>query len=372
MHIFILASFAPSLLNFRGPLIRDIRAAGHSVSVGAPDITDELRVGLASLGAEVHETPMKRTGTNPFSDMSYMRHVRGLLDQTRPDVLLTYTIKPNIWGAFAASSRGIPSCAMVTGLGTLFTDSGAPKSLKSRLMTRVATGLYARATARNRRVIFQNPDDLRDFLAAGCLADPAKAALVNGSGIDMEHYARAPLPSQPSFLMISRLLKSKGVREYGEAAVALKAKHPHVRMRLVGYFDEGLDGIDPADLKRWQDGGLEYSGPMSDIRAPMEEASVYVLPSYREGTPRSVLEAMAMGRPVITSDAPGCRETVQPGETGFLVPVREPETLCATMERFVRQPELISEMGEASYRLAQEKYEVGAVNKAMMELVGLR
>lgn len=368
-RILIAASYAPSLLNFRGPLLRDLNYAGHTVHACAPDLDGSLRVQLRQMGVEAHETPLDRQGAGIFADLHYLLALRGLIRKIRPDLVLTYTIKPNIWGAFAAYLCGVPSAAMITGLGYAFTGNGG---LRQRMSRFVATVLYRLATSCNRIVIFQNPDDRDDFIAAGCLADPSKARLVNGSGVDCDHYAPAPLPDGPVFLMIARLLKNKGVREYGEAAVRLIRSRPQARCVLVGYFEEGPDSIARADLDRWVAGGLEYVGKLDDVRPALSACSVYVLPSYREGTPRSVLEALATGRPVITCDAPGCRETVVDGLNGFLVPVGDLESLHARMAQLADDPDLRRRMAGESLRIAREKFDVSAVNRVLIGHLGLQ
>ena len=371
MHVLIVASYAPSLLNFRGPLIRDIVAVGHQISVSAPDIGNEIRTPLESLGVRVYETPLQRTGFDAMSDIAYLRSLRDLMRRLKPDVALTYTIKPNIWGAFAAKKAGIPVVAMVTGLGYAFTDDPSGGSLKQKLTAALARRLYRSATNINRAVIFQNPDDREDFARLGCLADPTKVRMVNGSGVDMAHYSRVPLPEEPVFLWIGRLLGNKGVREYAEAALEIRAEQPRARFVIVGRLDEGPDSVSQSELDVWIARGIEFRGYMQDVRSAIAEARVYVLPSYREGTPRSVLEAMAMGRPIITTDAPGCRETVRDGESGLLVPVRDAKALAAAMRRLIEDPERTTAMGEMSYRLCAEKYDVNAVNRTMMRHLGL-
>lgn len=366
--ILLIGSFAESLVNFRGALIEDMIAAGHKVIAAAPDISKQTRATLQAFGAIVEDTPLARTGMNPLADVAYLRTLRTLIRRVRPDIVLTYTIKPNIWGAFAASSIGIRSVAMVTGLGYAFTGKGG---LVQQLVRRLATFLYRQASNRNSLVIFQNPDDCRDFIDAGCLGDPGKVRMVNGSGVDTDHYQVAPLPDEPVFLMISRLLRNKGVREYGEAAVTVKKTHPHAQFHLVGFMDEGPDGIRQSELDAWIAGGLEYLGPKADVRPSIADASVYVLPSYREGTPRSVLEAMSMGRAIITSDAPGCRETTVDGENGFLVPVKDPETLAARMRLLIDNVDLRVAMGQKSREIAVGKYDVHAVNHTLMRHLGL-
>jgi glycosyltransferase involved in cell wall biosynthesis len=284
--------------------------------------------------------------------------------------VLTYTIKPNIWGALAARLCGVPSVSMVTGLGYAFTE--ADKSSVKRLVVHaIATRLYRLGSSCNRQVIFQNPDDPLDFVATGCLRDVAKVRIINGSGVDLDHYSPTPLPNSPVFIMVSRLLKNKGVREYCLAAIACKRTHPEARFLLVGFFDDGVDGIARSDLDDSIASGLEYLGPQADVRAFLAQSSIYVLPSYREGTPRSVLEAMAMGRTIITTDAPGCRETTVDGETGYLVPIFDVIALTKAMVQMIENPEMRAEMGRASLERARLKYDVHKVNADIIKVLDL-
>ncbi|ROT97483.1 glycosyltransferase family 1 protein [Altererythrobacter sp. FM1] len=364
-HIALFVSYAPSLLNFRGPLIRAMRDRGITVSALAPDFDEETIAGLNALGVACHQIPLSRRGVNPTEDLKTLRHLTRVLRDIRPDLLLTYTIKPNIWGAFAARRAKIPSIANITGLGYSFSAEGG--SLASRIIRFLGRKLYAKSVQINARVIFQNADDRNDFIAAGCLRDAAKARLVNGSGVDIVHYARTALPAAPVFLMISRLLGDKGVREYAEASLKLMAAHPAVSCRLVGFMDDGLDAVTKDEVERWVAGGLEYRGPRKDVRPEIAESSVYVLPSYREGTPRSVLEAMAMGRAVLTTDAPGCRETVEDGVTGYLVKPKDVESLFIRMEELAQSADLRRDMGEAGYDLVRRKFDVDAVNQQIFD-----
>jgi glycosyltransferase involved in cell wall biosynthesis len=257
---------------------------------------------------------------------------------------------------------------LVTGLGYAFTGGREPKRLLSRLVGRM---MYKRAFRRAFLAVFQNPDDLGEFRRLGLLPPSLPTLLVAGSGVDIGHYAPAPLPAGASFLMIARLLKDKGVRELTQAAARLKAEHPEVRISLAGFLDTSPDGIGQAGVDRLLAANVAYLGLQDDVRRSIAAHSVYVLPSYREGTPRSVLEAMAMGRPVITTDAPGCRETVVDGVNGLLVPPRDWEALYRAMLRFVEEPELIAPMGAQSRRIAEERFDVRKVNAALIAATGL-
>lgn len=371
-NILILGSYAPSLLNFRGPLIRDMAAMGHEVSVGAPDIDENLRRRLEQLGARVIETKLERNGSGVFSDLRYHQGIFALIRRLRPNLVLTYTIKPNIWGAIAAWRAGVPSYALVTGLGFAFSSEEEEESIRSKSVKLISRGLYRLSAKLNRRVIFQNPDDRADFIASGGLKDESKTGLVDGSGVDLKYFGRSPLPSQVKFLMISRLLVSKGVLEYVDAANKIRKVHPQAQFLLVGPLEQGFDSIAPSLLNEWvKDGIVDYRGALDDIRSVMSEATVYVLPSYREGTPRTVLEAMAMGRAIVTTDAPGCRETIRDGEEGFLIEPRNPHALAVALERFILEPDLALLMAEKAYKRAREKYDVRRINGQMMVELGL-
>lgn len=363
-RVLLNGSFAPSVVNFRGALIRDVIKAGWDVHVSVPDLTIHQRREIASLGATVHEVPLQRTGTHVAADLRYYREIKRLISALNPDLVVGYTIKPNIWGSLAAANSGVRSASMVTGLGYTFVQRG---TLKQRLIAATSRLLYRRATEANNVVVFQNRDDREDFIAAGCLANPAKARVVNGSGVDLTHFEPAPLPAQPVFLMVARLLVSKGVREYAEAALHTLSHRRDCRFLLAGNLDDSPDCIGKQELEAWCQGGIEYLGWVQDVRVPLRMASVFVLPSYREGTPRTALEASAMGRPVITSDAPGCRETVLHNRTGKLVASRDSDALAIAMQTLADSPELRRWMGSNARVFCAEKYNVVDVNKALMK-----
>jgi glycosyltransferase involved in cell wall biosynthesis len=365
----VLGSYAPSLILFRGPLIAELVRRGYRVVGLAPGMTEDVAQQLRAIGAEPVEVPLVNSSLNPFSAAKSLGALAARFREIAPEAVIAYTIKPVTLGALAAARAGVPKiAALVTGLGFAFTEGGGAKR---RLSRSVATLLYRRAFRRCTSIIFQNPDDRADFAAMGLLPPGANVAIVDGSGIDLAQFPPAPLPDGARFLMISRLLGDKGVREYGEAALRLKRRHPEAHFRLVGYFDPSPDSISREELDRMIAGGVEFLGRRDDVRPALADASVYVLPSYREGTPRSVLEAMAMGRPIVTTDAPGCRETVEPGRNGLLVPPRDAVGLEAAMERFILEPELIAPMGAQSRALAERKYDVARVNASILAAAGL-
>ena len=367
--LLLLGSFAPSLVHFRGPLIASIVERGHRVIAAAPSISADVAEKLRQLGAEPRELELVNASLNPASMLQSLRQVRALIREVRPDVLIAYTVKPVVLGAIAAKAERVPRIvSLITGVGYAFTGGRELKRLISRA---IATPLYRLALSRSDVVIFQNPDDEALFRDFGMVPGGRETHIVNGSGIDLDHFATAPLPERPSFLMIARLLKDKGIREFASAAKRLKAGHPEVPIALVGYLDPSPDSLTQAELDDLVQHGIDYKGRMSDVRPAISEASVYVLPSYREGTPRSVLEAMAVGRAIITTDAPGCRETVVHGVNGLLVPPRNADALYEAMMRFVSEPGLAARMGPQSRAIAEAKYDVHKVNAEMLRHAGL-
>lgn len=365
-HALILASHAPSLINFRGPLLAALVEAGWQVTAAAPEIGHDLRARLAAMNVAAVESPLARAGMNPLADLAYRRALVDLFRRERPDVLLAYTAKPVIWGTLAARTAGVPRVvAMITGLGYAFTPPERP-DWKHRLAHLAASSLYRLALPRADHVLFQNPDDRDLFMARGFTPPPGQVKVIAGSGVDLTYYLPSDPPSAPSFLMLARLLKAKGVREYAAAVSSLKRKYPEVEFRLGGPVDCGPDALPEEELHAAVRDGLVYLGPLDDVRPALAASAVYVLPSYREGTPRSVLEALATGRAVITTDAPGCRETVIDGINGFLVPPRNAIALEAALERLILNPHLIAPMGRASLDLVRRKYDVDRVNEQIL------
>ncbi len=368
----LVASFPDSLIKFRGPLIEALLSAGCEVHVAVPDLDpySDIATQLNARGVQVHDIPLQRTGMNPLKDLSALSALRKLMRQIRADYVLGYTIKPVIYGSLAAWMAGVTNrFALITGLGYAFT--GEATGLR-KLLRMLIQQLYRFSLSRNRLVFFQNPDDEALFRELSLLKPAISSCVVNGSGVDVAEYMVAVLPETPSFLLIARLLGDKGVREYAQAAAQVKQRYPGVTFRLVGWIDDNPDAISQAELDGWIAGGtIEFLGKLSDVRPAISDSSVYVLPSYREGTPRTVLEAMAMGRAVITTDAPGCRETVVDGDNGYLVPVQDVSALAAAMIKLVESPARVTAMGARSRQMAEDKYDVHKVNAVMLGEMGL-
>jgi glycosyltransferase involved in cell wall biosynthesis len=289
--------------------------------------------------------------------------LRSLLGRERPDVLFAFTIKPIVYGIFAAALTGAPAKenrhVMLTGLGYMFEGGNFIK----RLLMRAACILDRAAFTRAGTVFFQNEDDRALFERLSLLPRDARVYMCRGTGVDTKHFpVRPPVTAPPVFLFVGRLLEAKGLRELRAAASRLKSRHPQARVLILGPPENGVGGVPLAEILDWQrQGVVEYLGETSDVRPHIARASVIVLPSWREGTPCSLMEGMSMGRAVIAADAPGSREVVRHGVNGVLVPARNDEALAKAMEEFILHPERIEGMGAAGRALAETEFDAEVV-----------
>ena len=353
--------------NFRGDLIKEFVKRGYEVVVIGPDQTDVDKI--EALGACFVEIPMNKTGTSVIGDLKYCKALTTLLKQEKPGVTLGYTVKPVIYGAIAAKRAGVKNInSLITGGGYTFIST----SFKARVLGVIVRSLYRIGLRCADHVIFQNPDDLKEFVKSG-LVKKSKCSYVHGSGVNLDQFKPAPFPEEISFFCLSRLLKSKGVCEYLEAAQIVKKKHPSVKFYLLGKYEDSMqDAVDKDYVEQFiKDGIVTRFEETDDVRPYYAMTSVYVLPSYREGTPRTVLEAMAMGRPIITTDTQGCRETVKEGVNGFLVPVKDSEAIAEKMIWYIENPDQIEIMGQDSLAFVKKLFDVRKVNKKMMKIMGI-
>ncbi|NQS71810.1 MAG: glycosyltransferase family 4 protein [Desulfobulbaceae bacterium] len=366
----LITSHAPSLVHFRAPLIKNLRKRGVHVFALAPNFDDKTRARVQALGATPVDYSMSRTGMNPFRDFLNAWQLARLLKRLQPDTVLNYFIKPVIFGSLAARWAGVPCrLAMIEGLGFIFTPGPAGFSFKRRVLKRLVMLLYKLGLSCGNKIIFLNPDDRDEFIAARLLP-VSKAFLLGGIGVDLAKWPFVPPVSELiTFLMVGRLLREKGVEDYVNAARMVKKMSPPVRFILLGDLDDNPGAIKRSEVQAWNDEGIvEWYGHVP-VQPWLAQASVFVLPSYREGVPVSTQEALATGRPVITTNVPGCRQTVIDGVNGFLVPVHNAEYLAEKMMEFIRRPELISTMGLASRQHALEHYDVHKVNKRLIKLI---
>ena len=370
-RIVVIGGYAPSLTRFRGPLLAALRARGHEVIAMAADPDPATLAGLAALGVAFEPIALERAGIDPVADARTIHALARRLRALAPDLVLGYTIKPVIYGSIAARLAGVPRrAAMITGIGSALAD---PRTAKQRIIAAIAGALYRIGLAQCEVVMFQNTDDRDDLARLGAIPRHARVAVVRGSGVDLAHYRPSALPpGPPVFLFIGRLLRDKGIHEYVAAARRVRARHPEATFRIVGWLDPNPESLTQRELDQLvADGAVSYLGATDDVRPHLAAAHVLVLPSYREGTPRSVLEAMSMSRAVITTDAPGCRDTVVDGDSGLLVPVRDVDRLTAAMLRLIESPALLARLAAAGHARAVALYDADKVAASVLSALDL-
>ena len=375
MKLLLLGNQARAMANFWSVLIRRAVAAGHEVVCAVPHAlpSDDpvWEAKLASLGVRLAHYPLDRKGLNPLRDLRTVLALRTLLKAETPDRLFAYTIKPVIYGAVAAALAGIPArehrTLMITGLGYAFEADSLPK----RILRRVTSLLYRTAFSLSGTVYFQNMDDRKLFDAFSIIPDSITARMCRGTGVDTVLFAPAPLPELPDtptsehpaiFLFVGRLLEAKGLRELCQAARLLKEREVPAVVRLLGPAESGLGAMPLEEILALRDEGvIEYLGETADVRPFIAGAHALVLPSWREGTPCSLMEGMSMGRAVIAADAPGSREVVRPGENGLMVPLRDAEALAGALTQLARNPQRLRDMGAAGRALALAEFDAETV-----------
>lgn len=352
------------LLNLRGDLIRSLVSEGFRVSAIVPH--DDAIPGLEALGVTILDWKLSGHGINLLREWASYRQLRRLLKKANADIAFNFTIKPVIYGSTAAHRVGyLKTFSMIPGRGYLFGE----RNLQQKILKFLVSPLYRRSLRYNTRVFFQNSDD-RNYFIANKLVAQDQAVVINGSGVDTTKFVPRPNETIPgTFLLIARLLEEKGIDEYAAAACRLKNKYPEARFQLLGPYSAAPSGIKADSIQKWQAvGTIEYLGETDDVMPFLASCMVFVLPSYYgEGLPRTSLEALAMGKPVITTDWPGCREAVCGGTNGALVPVKNVPALADAMEKFLKQPDLARDMGLRSRELAERRFDVKRVNSTIME-----
>lgn len=368
--VVLIGALPESLTNFRGPLLQEFVDLGLDVYAMAAPASEEQRAHLKALGVTFIEFPVQRNGLNPIQDLKTWWVLRRELQNINPDLVLAYTIKPVIWGGLALTgNKKVKFYALITGLGFAFQGQGPVRNL----LKIAVSSLYKYSLMKASSVIFQNKDDQELFIARG-IVPSSKSHIVNGSGVDTGHFSPArSFDGAPTFLTMARLLAEKGLRVYADAARRVKQTFPHVKFKLLGAPDPSPDGIPLDEVMRWDaEGVVEYLGETNDVRPHLAACHVFVLASYYgEGLPRTIIEAMAMGKPILTTDNVGCRETVIPGENGFLVPVKDANALAERIIWFIEHQDDWQRMGDASRKLAVEKFDVKKINAKMLKIMGL-
>ncbi|MBT8517333.1 glycosyltransferase family 4 protein [Polynucleobacter paneuropaeus] len=370
--IAIVAHQAFALINFRHSLIIQLISKGHEVFALAPDFSDAQITTLKNLGAIPISYRLSRTGNNPFKDFRDTLSLAFLLRKLNPDIFLGFSIKPVIFGTIAALIAQIPHrVAMIEGLGYLFTNDNQKKSIKRSFLLGIAVLLYRVSLSRADTVIFLNQDDIEYFISHK-LVSPNKPVNLDGIGVDLNAWEMMPPVLSPvTFIMVARLLKEKGVMEYIAAVKQLRTEGLSARFLLLGDVDSNPSSIPLSVINEHVAlNEIEWFGHV-DVKPWIQQSSVFVLPSYREGVPRSSLEAMSMGRPVITTNVPGCRETVIDGVNGYLIPPFDVDALSNAMRHFIHKPHLIESMGAQSRSIVESRFNVIDKDNLLMQFLKL-
>lgn len=373
MKILVFSSLAYSLVNFRGALLCRMKEAGHDVVAVAPDHDPAVEQWLNDRGIGFKIISMNRTGMKPLEDIRTLLGYMRLILKERPGVILAYTQKPIIYGGIAARlTGGTPFYALMSGLGYLFSPDGAKPGLVRTIFLR----LYREGVRKAVKIFVFNRDDHKDMLDAAIVNSKHNVIQVPGSGVDTTRFIQQPLPAgAPHFLMVGRLMRDKGVYEFLEAAKAVKAEFPEARFSILGRAEES----NPTGICEDQIPQLEsqysvvFLPETKDVRPYLAQSSVFVLPSfYREGLPRTILEAMATGRAVITTDMPGCRDPIIDGESGIIIPPQDAASLATAMRSFIQNPDQAQHMGQKARMIAENVYDVAKVNDIIIRHMGLQ
>ena len=368
MKIAVLASHTSSLFWFRMDMMKEFVKHGYDVIALGPEAESDWKSKFEENGILYKQLYVERNGINPLNDIRTYRELRKFMKEEKPDKVFAYQAKTVVYGSLAAKAYKINEIyLLIAGLGSIFRGAG----LKNKIIKIVMKTEYRVACKVSKKVFFQNKDDKNEFINNRLVQDD-KTVIINGSGVNLEKFKPEALPEKPAFLYIGRLIKDKGIMEYLEACKRIKKAYPEVRCLLVGPFDSNPSALLPEELQPFiETGTIEYYGEQSDVRPYIKQCSTYVLPSYHEGTPKTVLEAMAMGRSILTSDAPGCRETVIDGYNGYLVPVKDVNGLVDKMKMVLDDREMNKIMAERSIKIAREKYDVNLVNQTIIKTMGL-
>lgn len=366
--IAVLSSHTPSLFWFRTDMMTEFIKRGYNVYALGNEEESKWTDKFANNGIVYQQISVNRNGVNFLQDKKTLDSIKKKLKAIMPDKIFTYQAKTVIYGSIAANRLGITEVyPLIAGMGSVFLND----SLKTRILRTGMVALYKYSMRKCPAVFFQNHDDEKIF-RDNKIIQKQKVVLIHGSGVNTDRFTESPLPDEPAFLCISRLIRDKGVYEYLAACRKLKAEYPDTRCLLVGPYDTNPSALRPEELQPFlDDGTIEYFGEQEDVRPYIEQSSVFVLPSYREGTPKANLEAMSCGRAVITTDAPGCRETVIDGVNGFLVPVKDADAVYQKMKWFLENPASITDIGRKGRSMAEEIFDVKQVNSKICETMGL-
>ena len=376
MKILIIGTVASSFYGFRADLIHAMREKQYTVYAFTSEYTESDLKKIESLGAIPITYELNRGGLNPLSDIIATYKLSKKIREIKPDLVFSYFSKPVIFGTLAAKLAKVPKIVgMLEGLGYTFTQQPEGLGKKTELIKKVQVLLYKFSLPQLDKLIFLNPDDPKDLIDEYAI-NVRKVEVVGGIGLNLKEYSYQPIINiqQPiNFLFIGRLLKEKGIHDFIKAAKKVKEKYSETQFTVLGAIDpHNLGALKQSELDELISSNIiDYPGHVNDVKDWIANSHVFVLPSYREGVPRSTQEAMAIGRAVITTDVPGCRETVEHGVNGFLVAKWNPEVLAEKMIYFIEHPEQIEKMGYESYKIAQDKFDAEKVNQRLLNILGL-
>lgn len=368
-RILLVASYDGSLIEFRGDFIKHLISHGFEVFTAAPNFSEKYHQKIIELGATPIEFNLQRTGINPLKDFQTIQELKRIIKRNKIDLVFPYTVKPVIYGSIAANMCKVPVISLITGLG--YTFSGV--SSKAKILQRFNEILYKISVRKNKVIIFQNNDDHQLFLDRKVISKHQKVDFVSGSGVNLHQFTfkEKEVSAGVSFLLVARLIKEKGIGLYMEAAEILKEKYPKAEFHLIGPTETTPTAISKEKLNFLHKAGtIIFHGHQSNIKEHLHNNDIFVLPSYyREGLPRTNLEACACGNPIITTDSVGCRESVIEGVNGFLIEPQNLEALIKPMEYFINNPDKIREMGINSRKYAEERFDVNIINNDLLELI---
>ena len=367
MKILVLSSHTPSLMWFRLDMMLDFQKQDCDVvAVGNEDETTWTSE-FQKLGIRYRQAFIQRNGTNPIKDLKTLKSLRRIIQEEKPDKIFAYNAKTVIYGGIAAYKEKVETYSLIAGLGSVFMGKG----FKNRLVQRILVSEYKKSLKHSKKVFFQNNDDVDTFLKKQ-MVKKEQVVMLHGSGVNLDKFAIQEFPNKFGFLFIGRLIKDKGIFEFLKACKIVKIKHPEVRCLLVGPFDSNPSALKEEELEPYIDENIiEYFGEQKDVRPYLAQCNVFVLPSYREGTPKTVLEAMASYKAIITTDVPGCKETVINGENGYLVPAKDPIKLAEKMIELYENPCLINKMASKGRKMAEDTFDVKKINSIIVSIMGL-
>lgn len=371
MKILLIGNQASTIILFRKKLIEQLVSKGVSVHVLTMDYDKDKFQQISQFGAMPEQYHFSRSGMNPLSDMVNTVALSKKINNINPDVVFSFFPKPVIFGTLAAKLAGVKRIySLLEGLGFCYTAHLKKDSFKKKMLKKVQTFLYKMTLPRTNKVLFLNQDDYYDLIVQNHIT-LSDAEVIGGIGVSLNEYAYSHPQTTPlHFGMVSRLLVEKGVREFVQAAKIVKEKYPNARFSIAGAIDDNPGGITREQLNIWKsEGHVNFLGQISDVKSYLTDLSVFVLPSYREGIPRSTQEAMAIGRAVITTNVPGCRETVQHGLNGFMIPPWNAEALAEAMMAFITDPQQVTLMGKESRRMAEEKFDENVATEKLINIL---